>query len=293
MNSREKDATCAVHTPRESSRNCGGFTLLELLVVAGTLVFLVLLLAPALARTRPVNRTFRCANNLRHLTVACRQWTEENNDLLLAAESGLGMTRPNWVTGNLDFNGSVRSNWDINQDIVKSPLWPYLVNEAGAFKCPSDLSTVLRSGVRLPRVRSYSMSAVFGTGAWLDRNFNPVQPIWRTYAKMGEIVLPSKTFLFIQEHPDSINDGAFASVCTGAQPLDPPGNARIIDYPAALHEGACNLSFMDGHVETHRWAGAQIRNAPVLYSGTLALNVPAGDSWIDIKWLAANTTVRR
>jgi len=39
--------------------------------------------------------------------------------------------------------------------------------------------------------------------------------LWRTYGKMDNIVNPVKTFVFVDEHPDSINDAAFATQCTG------------------------------------------------------------------------------
>ena len=49
--------------------------------------------------------------------------------------------------------------------------------------------------------------------------------------------------MFMEEHPYSINDGAFGNVCTGAQPTNAPADAQIIDYPATHHNGAGSLSF--------------------------------------------------
>ena len=37
----------------------------------------------------------------------------------------------------------------------------------------------------------------------------------------------------------------------------------------------------------------KIRNAPLYYGArSLQLNVPAEDSWVDVKWMAENTTVK-
>ena len=133
------------------------------------------------------------------------------------------------------------------------------------------------------------MSQVFGRGEWLDQTFNPSQTVWRTYAKGAEIMLPARTFLLIDEHPDSVNDGAFANACTGA---DQPNTARIIDFPASYHDnGACGISFADGRAEPHKWKDPRTM-PPVSYNNELLLNVPSPNN-PDVAWLAQNTTVRR
>jgi type II secretory pathway pseudopilin PulG len=267
------------------------FTLLELLVVIGTFTVLLAVLSPALAGNRSGSKSFQCLNNNRQLYAAWRMYAEENSGGLVAAQGSIPF-RPNWYTGGLDSNGGNASNWNTNQDMVRSPLWPYTGKSPPLFRCPSDQSSVIVSGVRILRLRSYSMSSVFGNGQWLDKTFNGVQFVWRTYGKTAEIVLPARTFLFTDEHPDSINDGTLVNACTGAQPNDPPSAAQIIDFPASYHNGACSLSFADGRAEIHRWLGLKIK-PPITYLNNLTLNVPADDSWKDIQWLAQNTTVRR
>ncbi len=170
-------------------------------------------------------------------------------------------------------------------------MWPYMGKARMLLKCPADLSAVNTPQGRLPRVRSNSMSQVFAYGEWLDGGPNRGQTRWRTYTKGSTIVVPVKTFVFVEEHPDSINDSAFASQCTGNQGSDPPGAARIIDIPASFHNGACAFTFADGHAEIHKWVGRTIQ-PPVQYNGTIPLNISAGDSWIDAHWIADNTTVR-
>jgi hypothetical protein len=48
-----------------------------------------------------------------------------------------------WISGMQDFNSANASNWDINQDLTKSPLWPYTGHTHGIFQCPSDQSRVV------------------------------------------------------------------------------------------------------------------------------------------------------
>jgi len=267
----------------KTTRHPAGFTLLELLVVIAMIALGATILVPALARTRANSPAFKCLDNLRQLTAAWSMYNGDNNNSLLTCENGIS-GRVNWCTGALDFTPNP-SNWDVNAGIARSSLWLYTGSNAAAFKCPADQSAVSVNGVLKPRVRSYSMSQAFGTGTWLGSS------VWRTYANSAQIVVPAKTFLFVDEHPGSINDSAFANVCTGAQPTDPPSAARIIDFPASAHHGAGNLSFADGHLEMHKWLGSTIKPPPS--SSYLTLNVTAGDSWMDIQWLAQNTTVKR
>jgi hypothetical protein len=179
--------------------------------------------------------------------------------------------------------------------MIKSPLWPYCGNARGIFKCPADQATVTVAGQKLPRVRSNSMSQAFGTGEWLDGGMNPSQTVWRTYDKLSSVVLPVKTFVFVDEHPDSINDAAFAVQCTGNQPAN--GNAGIIiDFPANFHNRACGFAFSDGHAEIHKWRGPIISNAKIDYTATMALNISFGNSSLDAldtHWMAENMSVRR
>lgn len=252
------------------------FTLVELLVVIVLIGVWAALLGPALAKTRPTDQAVQCRNNLRQLTGAWSMYAADNNQILLASSAYFPL-RTNWVAGWLDFSSNP-SNWDITQDIVKSPIWSYLGSNSLIFRCPSDPSTVLVSGQRKPRVRSYSMSHVFGNGYWLPSAY------WRTYTKQNEIVLPAKTFLFLDEHADSINDGEFANSIN---------SGRIVDMPGSFHyNGACGISFADSHVETHEWLGMRIK-PPYYGNGNIALNVTSADSANDVSWLAQNTTVAR
>lgn len=262
-----------------------GFTLIELLVVIAIIAILAGMLLPALSKAKAKAQGISCMNNTKQLALAWTLYSVDSEGRLLAAEDGV-TGRPNWFTGWMNFS-SDRVNWDITADMTNSPLWDYVGKSQDVFKCPADRAMVSVPGQgRKDRVRSNSMSQTFGQGSWLN-NVNSSQR-WMTYGKDTGIVSPTMTWLFLDEHPDSINDAAFAVECSGAEVQ---ATARIIDFPANYHNGACGFSFADGHSEIHAWNGSKIRNAPIKYDGAMSLNVPAGDSWNDVIWMARRSSV--
>jgi prepilin-type N-terminal cleavage/methylation domain-containing protein len=268
------------------NRTAAGFTLVELLAVLAVLALLAALLSPALARTKPDASALGCRNSLAQLTRAWNMYAEDNSGSLVYNRDGFkaGKTAgvPDWVAGWLDFTSSNSDNTNINLLLLHDSntngtyawggfLGPYLKSPA-PFKCPADRSTVNIGGQMLPRVRSYSMNNLTGTGArtWTTPSKYSV------FSKSQDILSPANLFVFLDEHEGSINDGVFFS--------DPDTLYQVIDVPASRHGWAAGLCFADGHSETHRWRDS--RTVPQAPPGTLlqqVYNLP-GDA--DIVWLS-------
>ncbi len=255
-----------------------GFTLIELLVVIAIIAILAGMLLPALAKAKTKAQGALCMSNGRQLMLAWRLYTDDNNGRLVASLAANG--RPVWVEHSLDWSSPDNTNVSY---IMKGPLFKYGGSSTAIYKCPADRAAVgtIPKVKYTPRIRSISMSQAFDFGGWLPA------PPYKVFAKDSDINIPTKTWVFIDEHPDSINDAACA-----VKMADPGAKtAQIIDFPASWHNGACGLSFADGHSEIHKWIGSKIR-AKVGYNLNLQPNVPAGDSVVDILWWSENTTTK-
>ena len=111
---------------------------------------------------------------------------------------------------------------------------------------------------------------------------------WMTFRKTDDIQNPSKLFVTIDEHFDSINDAYFVVDVTNTGSPDGQGPVNpyfIIDYPANYHHGA-TLSFGDGHSEVHKWVESTTMPPP----GRVRQRSHTSSTDRDVKWLQERAT---
>jgi prepilin-type N-terminal cleavage/methylation domain-containing protein/prepilin-type processing-associated H-X9-DG protein len=313
-----KDQPCE----QQQNPDLHGFTLIELLVVIAIIAILAAMLLPALSAAKEKAQGVGCMNNTHQIMLGWMMYASDHNDVLPPNDYYSGGTMGavfydvnrgnwNWVGGGMDPKGN--NTQATNTVFLLSPqaaLGPY-VPSAKVYHCPADQSAIQGQGLR---VRSYSMNSAIGTvwnnpsgttlpkggpvgATWLNGSWalGPNNTPWRTYGKLSSLIRPgpSKTWVIIDEHPDSINDPAF---CVGMGTPDAnggPTDNSFVDTPSDTHGGACGISFADGHSEIHKWIGSTVQK-PITWVITTSTphvnNFAAGDSLQDLRWLQERTT---
>lgn len=230
-----------------------GFTLVELLVVLAIIAILAALLLPALAGAQAKARGITCLNNVRQIGLASQLYTDEFNDRLPYNLGEAEIRRAVLQNQFINWNSSVM-DWEVlNPDntnvllVTKGGIGPYTGHNARIYKCPSDnyVSDLQAAAGWTARVRSFSMNAMIGdAGQFSKTGANVNNPDYSQFFKSTQVIKPGLIFVFIEEHPNSIDDGYF---------INNPQHLTWTNLPAAHHKGAVNLSFVDGHAEMHKW----------------------------------------
>ena len=273
--------------PRSCSKPVA-FTLIELLVCIAMIGILAALLVPALARARAKSIALSCLNNIRQINLATLLYVDDYRDRLpynLGQSDIAKGAAKNWY---YNWSSPVMS-WELDTDNTNSTLLkrggiaPYTSRNTRIYRCPSDsaLSSVQLAAGWSERVRSISMNAMTGdAGEYTVGGTNVNNPGYRQFFKLTQITRPANIFLFIDEHPDSINDGYF---------LNRNESGKWTDLPASYHGGGANLSFADGHAEKHVWNFPSTKPSPRPDAAGLPFQIPEQQLG-DFDWLMDRTS---
>jgi prepilin-type processing-associated H-X9-DG protein len=253
----------------------------EVVASLSIMVLVAFLAIPAMNKLRTAREATVCLNNMRQLGWAWQLYAEENEGKLVHNFHGggtiAGANDPRnapWATGWLDWSGTPdNTNMLYIRTTKFARLTPYLTAKNNVFKCPSDRYLSIAQKLRRwkQRVRSVSMNLTIGDGNAMT---GPWDRLYSQAKTLGELRIPSpaETAVFLEEHPDSINDPG----------LFPPFGTQFIDLPGSYHQGAMNASFADGSARTHHWR-TTARRVPVRFQFP-GFPVRAGDP--DLSWLS-------
>lgn len=273
-----------------SSRPSDGFSRSDLIATIAATTLLAGLVLPVVGSTRHRTEQEVCRDNLGALMRATQLYADDHRGefpgVIHGAEAqaapvinyGNGTSQRPWATGWLTWNTSqhntnvaylVDSRYAVLADYTRDPR---------LYKCPSDKLVHFSQESRgwTSRTRTYSANIAVGSGnkTPLEGNIGSE----KLFLKFSDVDRPSPSnlFVFLEEHPDSINDTAFS----GSQ-MD----RRWIDLPASFHptvgtNRAANFVFADSHVETHTWSSTVLAESPN-FTYTPPSSVRSGDpDWV-------------
>jgi prepilin-type N-terminal cleavage/methylation domain-containing protein len=299
------------------------FTLIELLVVIAIIAILAALILPVLNASKLRAQGVYCMNNLHELAIGFKMYNNEANDffplnLRLADynDDGGNWQQPhkNWVAGDENYSGAedntnglllVNGQTTTENWANCSQLALYQPNPV-AYHCPADQSKSgpvgSASGIGdqgPPRVRSYSMNLAVGCSDLagdpaddpnhiLNNIDDSIQYIY--FNKESELhggMGPADLWVFIDENPDSIDDGNFAFT------MPYHGTQEWWNCPSKLHMNATGIAYEDGHAEIHHWLRPDLIQTTLYQaheSSGVGLSLTAGGD-PDITWMAPHTSI--
>ena len=224
------------------------FTLIELLVVIAIIAVLAALLLPALGNAKQKALRIACLSNIRQLQLCWQLYADDHDGTVAMNHADALMSLSNsWVLGNAKLDTSATN-------IETGVLFPYNTSVA-IYHCPSDRSTI--ASTTSLRFRSCSMNS------WIYGDDPAVtQPVTR----LSQLLRPgpARTFILIDEHEGSIDNGSFL--------LLELGRWLWVNWPSTRHDLGGTLTFADGHAEWWKW-----RDGALHFDGSYSHPTPPGD----------------
>jgi prepilin-type processing-associated H-X9-DG protein len=261
--------------------------LIELLVVIAIIAILAAMLLPALSRAKQQGQGAKCESNTHQLIIAWIMYSGDNHEVL--PNNIPGPAPDGWSQGELSENPNNKDNTNyvlmlggasVSQTAGNVPAKTTTIGNYTRnymiYQCPAD--PIVAKPWGQPRVRSYSMNFALGSKSTAPSDSGgSYNDYWPNMFKTSDFKYASRTWVFNDEHPDSINDGIQYT------PTSDGEDTEWGDIPASYHNGAAGFAFADGHSEIHKWLNRNTIH-PVMGNANWLPLIVTGPK-VDIDWV--------
>lgn len=207
-----------------------GFTLIELLVVIAIIAILAAILFPVFARARENARRSSCLSNMKQLTLAAMQYSQDYDEKFVGAAQGFGPA-----------GGAT-----VGEDYWGSRVQPYVKSIQIAI-CPSfGHDAACGADMTDSRFSSYGENLNLG---W-RYNYEPAYWAAIPLKSLSSVANSAETVFFVETHSSAYPTCGDYGAVSGNQP-----DYRGTQIAFNRHFDGTNVAFVDGHA---KWLKAAV-----------------------------------